>query len=69
MAEKHHWLYADSSGQAINPQTLPHTEFPNRADAEAWLGDDWQEVADAGVATVTLMCGDDVVYGPMSLSP
>ncbi len=69
MPEKHHWMYADVSGQEVHPAGISDTDFPGRADAEAWLADEWQEVADAGVSSVTLMCGLDVVYGPMSLSP
>lgn len=42
--------------------------FGSQADAEAWLAASWEELADAGVRTVTLTEGDRVVYGPMSLS-
>ena len=38
-------------------------------DEEAWLAESWADLADVGVAAVTLMCFDDVVYGPMSLDP
>ena len=69
MAEHHRWTYADSTGQEMNPPGVVETEFPSRVDAEAWLAEDWQEIAEAGVSTVTLMSGTDVVYGPMSLSP
>jgi hypothetical protein len=43
-------------------------EFPTQAEAEAWLGDAWRELADEGVTDVTLQEGDRVVYGPMSLA-
>lgn len=68
MAENHHWTYADASGQEMNPPGISDTDFPSRADAEAWFAQEWQDIADAGVSSVTLMCGPDVVYGPMSLS-
>ncbi len=42
--------------------------FPTQAEAEAWLGDEWPQLAQDGVAQVTLVCGDEPVYGPMSLS-
>lgn len=42
--------------------------FPTQAEAEAWLGDEWPELAQDGVAQVTLVHGDELVYGPMSLS-
>ncbi|MEI2775267.1 MAG: hypothetical protein V9G19_04705 [Tetrasphaera sp.] len=47
----------------------PEPAFPTQADAEAWLGESWEELADAGVSAVTLLDHDTVVYGPMSLEP
>ncbi len=43
-------------------------EFPTQADAEAWLTASFEDLLDAGAASVTLLEGDRVVYGPMSLS-
>ena len=43
------------------------TEFPTRSDAETWLGEVYPDLADDGVASVTLFEGDREVYGPMSL--
>lgn len=42
-------------------------EFPTQADAEAWLTASYEELVDAGLDEVTLLEGDRVVYGPMSL--
>ena len=42
--------------------------FLTQADAEAWVGEVWADLADQGVASVTLLEGDRVVYGPMSLA-
>ncbi len=42
--------------------------FPTRAEAEAWLSESWQELAEQGVSAVTLRQGEFDVYGPMSLS-
>lgn len=42
--------------------------FPTQADAEAWLSASFEDLLDAGAASVTLLEGDRVVYGPMSLS-
>ncbi len=39
----------------------------SQSDAESWLGEHWRELADAGVAQVTLLDAGTVVYGPMSL--
>ena len=41
--------------------------FPTQADAEAWLTSSYTDLVDAGVDEVTLLEGDRVVYGPMSL--
>ena len=42
--------------------------FVSQADAESWVGETWTELADEGVASVTLFEGERAVYGPMSLS-
>ena len=38
------------------------------ADAESWLGEQWRDLADQGVARVTLLDSGTEVYGPMPLS-
>ena len=43
--------------------------FPSQADAEAWLGDNWQGLLSDGVLAVTLTEDGRTVYGPMSLEP
>ena len=43
--------------------------FPAQADAESWIGEVWRDLLDHGVDAVTLLEGDRVVYGPMSLHP
>jgi hypothetical protein len=40
----------------------------NQSDAESWLGEHWRDLADAGVAQVSLLDGDAKVYGPMPLA-
>ena len=60
------WQRLDASGAAMpEPDRL---EFPTRSDAESWLGEMWQDLADEGIASVTLFEGDREVYGPMSLA-
>lgn len=54
------WTYDDGGASG---------EFPSQAEAEAWLGESWRELLDAGARAVTLMEGDREVYGPMSLEP
>jgi hypothetical protein len=43
--------------------------FPDQPAAEEWLGEHWRDLVDDGVDEVTLLRGDEVVYGPMSLHP
>ena len=62
-----HWRLYDDAGDEVST-SLGGQEFPTRADAESWVGETWQDLADEGVASVTLFEGDREVYGPMSLS-
>lgn len=50
------------------PTPLDSPSHPNQSDAESWLGERWRDLADAGVASVTLLEDDRTVYGPMSLA-
>ena len=56
-----HWTYDGADGRS--------DEFPSQADAEAWLGEAWQELRERGVTGVTLTEDGRAVYGPMSLDP
>lgn len=59
------WLYADEAGVVL---TEPAVSFASQRAAEDWLAEQFQELADDGVATVTLMDGEHAVYGPMYLT-
>ncbi len=48
-------------GDATDPS------FPNRGDAETWIGESWRELVEAGVDQVRLFEDGREVYGPMSL--
>ena len=64
------WRYEDPSGATVAPmETAPTAEpFPNQADAESWIGENWKELLGSGVAQVTLLEDQREVYGPMGLS-
>lgn len=50
---------------------MADTESPahlSQSDAETWLGENWPDLADAGVSSVSLYEGDRLEYGPMSLA-
>ncbi len=59
------WLFADEAGVVV---TVPETVFDTQEDAEGWLRDEFEELAEDGIATVTLMDGEHAVYGPMYLA-
>jgi hypothetical protein len=60
------WRLEDTDGSVVTGPASP--EHPTQADAESWVGEQWRDLRDAGVAQVTLLDGPKVVYGPMSLS-
>ena len=63
-----HWRLEDADGNEVTSgEGSPH--FPSQSDAESWVGEVWRDLADQGVDQVTLVEGDRVVYGPMSLHP
>ncbi|GGK26753.1 hypothetical protein GCM10010124_19270 [Pilimelia terevasa] len=53
------WRYEDASGAAVDG---PQETFPSQADAESWIGQAWRELAEDGVAAVTLREDDRVEY-------
>ena len=61
------WELLDADGGVIEPGE-GRQEFPTRSDAESWIGEFWADLAENGVAAVTLYEGDREVYGPMPLS-
>lgn len=69
MSDAYTWSYARADGTEIADLGIASTAFPTQAEAEAWLGEEWTTLADAGVEQVTLRRNEDTVYGPMSLSP
>lgn len=69
MSDNYAWSYEDAEGAPMGELAMASVAFPTQADAEAWLSEEWGTLADAGVQAVTLRRGEEVVYGPMSLSP
>ncbi len=63
------WRYETSDGAAVTGDAPLKERFPSQADAETWIGESWQDLLSRGVDQVTLLEGDLVVYGPMSLHP
>jgi len=69
MTDEWTWIFLDADGAAMTGEALVATGFPSQSDAESWLGEQWRELADIGVDSVTLKHEGDAVYGPMSLRP
>jgi hypothetical protein len=63
------WRFESSDGSPVSRPGGASDRFPSQADAESWVGEAWQGLLAAGVDQVTLLEGDRVVYGPMSLHP
>ncbi len=64
------WRLHDPAGQTLDPAEVG-VDVPvedAQAEAESWLGENWRDLLARGVATVTLLRGDTVVYGPMGLA-
>ena len=54
-----HWRLAPADRTGAD--TTPPSSFPSQSDAESWLGESWRELAAAGVETVTLVDGQQVL--------
>ena len=59
------WRYENGDDEPISG---PGETFSSQSDAESWIGQEWRELADAGVAQVVLVEDDRVDYA-MSLLP
>ncbi len=59
------WRYENVDGQ---PVAGPTETFSSQADAESWIGQEWRQLAEQGVAGVVLVEDDRVDYR-MSLLP
>jgi hypothetical protein len=59
------WRYENVDGESVSG---PAETFSSQSDAESWIGQEWRELADSGVAQVVLVEDDRVDYR-MSLLP
>jgi hypothetical protein len=64
------WQLEDPTGVPVDPATLGVEAFSsdNQGDAESWLGENWRDLLERGIATVTLLRDGNRVYGPMNLA-
>lgn len=61
------WTIDPVDAEPTPPQGRERGSFPAQADAEAWLADEWEDLAAQGAQAVSLWHGDSLIYGPMSL--
>lgn len=59
------WRYEKADGTATG-ESRP---FDSQSDAETWIGQEFETLAESGVDQVTLLDDGTVVYGPMGLLP
>lgn len=64
------WRYEGEDGSVVTIGGATTSEsFTSQGDAETWIGENWRDLLDAGVAQVTLLESGRKVYGPMGLRP
>jgi hypothetical protein len=56
-----------AAGESVRVAGDNDPSFPNRGDAETWIGESWRELVELGVDQVRLFEDGREVYGPMSL--
>lgn len=56
-----------AAGDPVRMEGDAEPSFPNRGDAETWIGESWRELVELGVDQVRLFEAGREVYGPMSL--
>jgi hypothetical protein len=62
------WSWRLEAGDGSQVHGVSSPQHGSQADAESWLGEQWRELAEQGVAQVTLLDSGTEVYGPMPLS-
>ena len=64
------WAFSDrQGGPALLPASVPTpAPFASQSDAETWIGENWRQLLDGGVASVTLQRDGQITYS-MGLDP
>lgn len=65
------WQFLDENKcfVSVPDDVVDPASFHAQADAETWIGENWEPLLELGVDAVTLVNDGTVVYGPMSLHP
>ena len=65
-----YWKLTDAAGNLVEvSEEFADQRFHDQAEAEAWVGELFADLAAEGVDQVHLHEGDRLVYGSMSLHP
>lgn len=59
------WRLEDADGTEVGRSP----SFDSQSDAETWIGVEFGDLLEDGVAQATLFDGDAELYGPMGLAP
>ena len=62
MSDQWYWTDADTAVRLGK-------SFATQSDAEAFMSEHWEKLADDNIKNVTLWCDGREVYGPMPLTP
>lgn len=63
------WTWRLESNDDKDLSGIEVPEFEDQAEAEAWVGERWQDLLGDGVDAVTLLDDGEVIYEEMSLHP
>jgi hypothetical protein len=63
------WRLETADGAVlVTPTSSTQASYPTQSDAESWIGENWQVLAEEGAAAASLLNDGKFVYGPMPLS-
>lgn len=62
------WRWRLETADGTAGPDVPMPAHQSQSDAESWLGENWRQLRESGVAAVSLFDGEREIYGPMPLS-
>jgi len=64
------WVFENKAGEPVPVEAdFEGQRFPTEKEAEAWVGEVFNDLIGQGVDQVTLYEDERLAYGPMSLHP
>ncbi len=65
----YHWQYMDEAGLALANEFETPAIFLTQTEAEDWLAESFPDLLAQGISAVVLHDENNVLYGPMPLTP